>query len=206
MQAAALVIIKAFLDPDDADMEILLEPDLFILHQGYPQAAGGNVQQHQAFVTGNMLVPHSLTDSHILCINFHGHFRHGHIQPGPQFDLVQHEHFVAGFPYCRSGLGRIHIRAVFLHQLLEPLQYLADFLYHGKGNAFILKSLFPQTNRVLALLYDLDPAQAAVLHDPQAQHLRAQVDCRQRCISFAFHNLLRNFYNVFTVYLHIVII
>ena len=168
-------------------MEIFLEFDPLVLHQGNPQTAGRNIQQHQAFIAGDLLVPHCFADGHVLGINFHGHFRYGYIQPGPQFDLVKHEHFVAGFPDRRGSLGRIHIRSVALHQFFKALQHLADFFHHGKGNAFIFKSFFPQPDWVIALFNDLDPVQAAVFHNAKTQHLRAQMDGGQRCIRFTFH-------------------
>ena len=168
-------------------MEILLEFDLLVLQQGDTQAAGGNIQQHDALFAGDVLVPDGFTDGHILCINFHGHFRDSHVQSGPQFDLVQHEHFVAGFPHSCGGLRRIHVRAVLLHQFLKSLQHLADFFYHGERNAFVFEGFFPQADGVFALLDDLDAAEAAIFYNSQAQHLRPQMDRRQCGISFPFH-------------------
>ena len=139
MQTAALVIVKAFFNADNADMEIFLEPDLFILHQRNAQTAGRNIQQHHALFAGNAVVAQGLAYRHIFRINFHGHFRYGHVQTGPQFNLIKHEHLVAGFPHRCSRLCGIDIHAVILHQLPEALQDLTDLFHHGKGNAFIFK-------------------------------------------------------------------
>ena len=142
MKAAALVIVEALLDADDPDMEIFLEPDFFILHHGHPKAAGRNIHQHHAFFTGDTVIAQGFTYCHILGVNFHRHFRYRNVQSRTQFDLVQHEHFIAGFPYSRGGLGRIHIHPVILHQFFKSLQDLADFLHHGKWNTFVRKGFF----------------------------------------------------------------
>ena len=128
MDALPAVADKAFLDADNAHVEVFLVADLLVLHQGHAQAAARNIHhQHALPLTGDFGILQCLADGHEFCINFLGHVHDLDLKAGFAINLVQEEDLVAGLAHGGGSLQLVFLHTVLHHEALEALQNLTDF-------------------------------------------------------------------------------
>ena len=128
MNAFAAIAGKAFLDADNAHVEVFLVADLVILHEGNAQATTGDIHhQHALAFAADFFTLKCIANGHKFGVDFLWHIHHVYLKACFAIDLVQQKDLVAGLAHGSGSLQLVFFYAIFNHQSFKALQNLADF-------------------------------------------------------------------------------